>query len=50
MVTLYLILEGEVLELLLLLFLQQLQFAQLLLAEIMLVVEALVLLITVDHL
>ena len=46
----YLVLEGEVLELLLLLFLQQLQFAQLLLAEIMLVVEALVLLITVDHL
>ena len=46
----YLVLEGEVLELLLLLFLQKLQLAQLLLPEIMLVVEALVLLITVNHL
>ena len=46
----YLVLEGEVLELLLLLLLQKLQLAQLLLPEIMLVVEALVLLITVDHL
>ena len=46
----YLVLEGEVLELLLLLFLQKLQLAQLLLPEIMLIVEPLVLLITVDHL